>query len=24
LESFRRDYQGYKNKTAPFKVYKWF
>jgi CheY-like chemotaxis protein len=22
LESFRRDYQGYKNKTAPFKVYK--
>ena len=24
LEAFRRDYQGYKNKTAPFKVYKWF
>ena len=22
LESFRRDYQGYKSKTAPFKVYK--
>ena len=22
LEAFRRDYQGYKNKTAPFKVYK--
>jgi CheY-like chemotaxis protein len=22
LESFRRDYEGYKNKTAPFKVYK--
>ena len=22
LESFRRDYQGYKNKTAPIKVYK--
>jgi len=22
LEAFRKDYQGYKNKTAPFKVYK--
>jgi CheY-like chemotaxis protein len=22
LESFRNDYDGYKNKTAPFKVYK--
>ena len=22
LESFRDDYQGYKNKTAPFKIYK--
>ena len=22
LEAFRRDYQGYKNKSAPFKVYK--
>ena len=22
LEDFKKDYQGYKNKTAPFKVYK--
>jgi len=22
LEAFRKDYQGYKNKTAPFRVYK--
>jgi len=22
LEAFKRDYEGYKNKTAPFKVYK--
>ncbi len=22
LEEFRKDYEGYKNRTAPFKVYK--
>jgi len=23
LEEFRKDYEGYKNRTLPFKVYKW-
>ena len=23
LEEFKKDYEGYKNRTAPFKVYKW-
>ncbi len=23
LEEFRKDYEGYKNRTSPFKVYRW-